>query len=124
MSSPSSSAGSCGLRKSSHKWDSLDAGRSSGLGEVLRYAHEPFFGSKLASQMCNLPNIVVTPASSSAVAGRGDGARVLVTEVTGSDVTPKEHAYLRYSHNFTTTGPTPHALNTHDTPIYPSTAQP
>src|SRR5258708_3159004 len=62
-------------------------GTSSGLGEVLRYAQLPFFGSKLAGQMCNFPNIVVTPASSSAVAGRGDGARALVTEVTGSDVT-------------------------------------
>src|SRR5258708_39991628 len=60
---------------------------SSGLGEVLRYAHKPFFGSKLASRMCNLPNIAVTPASSSAVAGRGDSVRALVTGVTGSDVT-------------------------------------
>src|SRR5258708_38059626 len=87
MSSPSSLAGSCGLRKPSHKWDSLDAGMSSGPGEVLRYAHEPFFGSKLAGRMCNLPNIAVTPTSSSAVAGRGDSTRALVTEVTGSDVT-------------------------------------
>src|SRR5260370_23614700 len=62
-------------------------GTSSGLGEVLRYAQLPFFGSKLAGRMCNFPNIAVTPASSSAVAGRGDGARALVTEVTGSDVT-------------------------------------
>src|SRR5260370_35340492 len=41
--------------------------------------------------MWNLPNIVVTPASSSAVAGRGDGTHALVTEVTGSDVTHHVH---------------------------------
>src|SRR5258708_40125684 len=60
---------------------------SSGLGEVLRYAQLPFFGSKLAGRRCNFPNIAVTSTSSSAVAGQGDGARALVTEVTGSDVT-------------------------------------
>src|SRR5260370_5115609 len=62
-------------------------GMSSGLGEVLWYAQLPFFGSKLAGRMCNLPNIAVTPASSLAVARRGDSARALVTGVTGSDVT-------------------------------------
>ena len=47
----------------------------------------PFFGSKLADLMCNLPNIAVTSASSLAVARQGDSTCVLVTVVTGSDVT-------------------------------------
>src|SRR5258708_26779804 len=34
-----------------------------------------------------------------------------------------EHAYLCYSHEFTANGPTPHVLNTDNSPMYRSTVQ-
>ena len=39
------------------------------------------------------------------------------------DYYPLDHTYIRYSHKYSATGPTPHMLNTDDTSMYRSNVQ-
>ena len=42
------------------------------------------------------------------------------TDNEDQDYYPLNHSYIRYSHKYSATGPTPHVLNTDDTPMYRS----
>ena len=46
-----------------------------------------------------------------------------VTDDEDRDYYPLNHAYIHYSHKYSATGPTPHVLNTDDTPMYHSTVR-
>ena len=54
--------------------------------------------------------------------GTGD-AGPADTDDEDRDYYPLDHTYIRYSHEYSATGPTPHVLNTDNTPMYRSTVQ-
>ena len=54
--------------------------------------------------------------------GTGD-AGPADTDNEDRDYYPLDHTYIRYSHEYSATGPTPHVLNTDDTPMFQSTVQ-
>ena len=45
------------------------------------------------------------------------------TDEEDRDYYPLDHTYIRYSHEYSATGPTPHMLNTDNTPMFRSTVR-
>ena len=62
------------------------------------------------------------PLGGEEATGMGD-AGPADTDDEDWDYYPLEHTYIRYSHEYSATSPTPHVLNTDNTPMFRSTVQ-
>ena len=58
-----------------------------------------------------------TPLGDEEAAGTGD-AGLADTDDEDQNYYPLDHTYICYSHEYSATSPTPHVLNTDDTPMF------